>query len=247
MPDKVFVATVIADLLFLASGAMELGFSIAAMNLKDKTPTDGQDATRHLLYQRFPLIVGIVNAIFILVTFLFTVPAMALVKRNLLKISGYMITVCAVFTLAVGLYLWIMTLQLKETFLPVYENQDSSIQSLVQVSVCSPLIPPFPYTRTICAYMTSTEHKIYQTPYTNVQYSSNAAATSTPQLPPLSQTLPVPALPRPLSCADAPQTWPVSQTPLSLTFSQPSLAWSVRKISPPVISIYLEEEKTKRK
>ncbi|KAL7899762.1 hypothetical protein HDV63DRAFT_325036 [Trichoderma sp. SZMC 28014] len=134
MPDKVFVATVIADLLFLASGAMELGFSIAAMNLKDKTPTDGQDATRHLLYQRFPLVVGIVNAIFILVTFLFTLPAMALVKRNLLKISGYMITVCAVFTLAVGLYLWIMTLQLKETFLPVYENQDSSIQSLVQVS-----------------------------------------------------------------------------------------------------------------
>ncbi|KAL7920833.1 hypothetical protein ACQKWADRAFT_297455 [Trichoderma austrokoningii] len=134
MPDKVFVATVIADLLFLASGAMELGFSIAAMNLKDKTPTDGHDATRHLLYQRFPLVVGIVNAIFILVTFLFTVPAMALVKRNLLKISGYMITVCAVFTLAVGLYLWIMTLTLKETFLPVYEDQDSSIQSLVQVS-----------------------------------------------------------------------------------------------------------------
>lgn len=149
MPDKVFVATVIADLLFLASGAMELGFSIAAMNLQDKTPTDGQDATRHLLYQRFPLVVGIVNAIFILVTFLFTVPAMALVKRNLLKISGYMITVCAVFTLAVGLYLWIMTLTLKETFLPVYEGQDSSIQSLVQVSVCGPPIPPlflpFPY------------------------------------------------------------------------------------------------------
>lgn len=134
MPDKVFVATVVADVLFLASGAMELGFSIAAMNLKDQTPTDGRDATRHLLYQRFPLVVGIVNAIFVLVTFLFTVPAMALVKRSLLKISGYMITVCAVFSLAVGLYLWIMTLQLKETFLPVYEDQDSSVQSLVQVS-----------------------------------------------------------------------------------------------------------------
>ncbi|KAL7929590.1 hypothetical protein V8C35DRAFT_193742 [Trichoderma chlorosporum] len=134
MPDKVFLATLVANLLFLASGAMELGFSIAAMNLKDKTPTDGEDATRHLIYQRFPLTVGIVNAVFILVTFVFTIPAMALVKRNLLKICGYMITVCAVFTLAVGLYLWIMTLRLKETFEPVYAAQDSSVQSLMQTS-----------------------------------------------------------------------------------------------------------------
>ncbi|PNP60092.1 hypothetical protein THARTR1_00116 [Trichoderma harzianum] len=134
MPDKVFVATLVANLLFLASGAMELGFSIAAMNIKDRAPTDGQDATRHLIYQQFPLTAGIVNAVFVLATFVFTIPAMALVKRNLLKISGYMITVCGVFTLAVGLYLWIMTLRLKETFEPIYAAQDSSIQSLLQTS-----------------------------------------------------------------------------------------------------------------
>ncbi|KAH6605619.1 tetraspanin [Trichoderma cornu-damae] len=134
MPDKVFLATLLADALFLASGAMELGFSIAAMNLKDKAPTDGKDATRHLVYQRFPLTAGIANAIFVLATFVFTIPALALAKRNLLKIGGYMITVCGAFTLAVGLYLWIMTLRLKETFEPVYAEQDSAIQSLVQTS-----------------------------------------------------------------------------------------------------------------
>ncbi|PTB68330.1 hypothetical protein BBK36DRAFT_1157996 [Trichoderma citrinoviride] len=134
MPDKVFLATVLADALFLASGAMELGFSIAAMNLKDKAPTDGQDATRHIIYQHFPLTAGIANAILVLAVFLFTIPALALTKRSLLKISGYLITVCAVFTLAVGLYLWIMTLRLKETFEPFYEAQDASIQSLMQTS-----------------------------------------------------------------------------------------------------------------
>lgn len=136
MPDKTFVATLVANMLFLASGAMELGFCIAALNLKDKTPVDGRDATRHLLYQHFPLTVGIVNAVFVLATFVFTIPALALVKRSLLTISGYMITVCGVFTLAVGLYLWIMTLRLKETFAPIYAEQDPSIQSLVQTSVC---------------------------------------------------------------------------------------------------------------
>ncbi|KAL7951923.1 hypothetical protein V8C42DRAFT_305643 [Trichoderma barbatum] len=134
MPDKVFLATLVANVLFLATGAMELGFSIAAINVKNKAPVDGHDATRHLIYQNFPLTVGIVNAVFILVTFVFTIPALALVKRNLLKISGYMITVCAVFTLAVGLYLWIMTLTLKETFQPIYAAQDSTVQSLVQNS-----------------------------------------------------------------------------------------------------------------
>ncbi|UKZ76700.1 hypothetical protein TrVFT333_004409 [Trichoderma virens FT-333] len=111
MPDKVFLATLLADLLFLASGAMELGFSIAAMNLQDKAPTDGQDATRHLIYQRFPS------------------PSASSTQS-----SGYMITVCGVFTLAVGLYLWIMTLRLKETFEPIYAAQDSSVQSLMQTS-----------------------------------------------------------------------------------------------------------------
>ncbi|KAL7792632.1 hypothetical protein V8C37DRAFT_380118 [Trichoderma ceciliae] len=134
MPDKLLVTTLVADMLFLASGAIELGFCIAAMNLKDRAPIDGQDATRHLIYQRFPLTVGVVNAVLVLVTFVLTIPALALVKRNLLKICGYTITLCGVFTLAVGLYLWIMTLRLKETFEPIYADQDSTIQSLVQTS-----------------------------------------------------------------------------------------------------------------
>lgn len=140
MPDKVFVATLLADALFLASGAMELGFSIAALNLKDKAPADGRDATRHILYQHFPLAAGIANAALVLATFLFTVPALALAKRSLLKVSGYMITLCAVFTLAVGLNLWIMTLRLKETFEPFYAAQDTAVQSMMQTSVC----PPYP-------------------------------------------------------------------------------------------------------
>ncbi|KAH0494862.1 hypothetical protein TgHK011_008447 [Trichoderma gracile] len=134
MPDKVFIATLVADALFLASGAMELGFSIAALNLKDKAPTDGRDATRHIIYQHFPLTAGIANAILVLATFLFTIPALALAKRSLLKISGYFITLCAVFTLAVGLYLWIMTLRLKETFEPFYAAQDTTVQSMMQTS-----------------------------------------------------------------------------------------------------------------
>lgn len=136
MPDKVFLTTLAADVLFLATGAIQLGFSLVVQSHLGNTPKDGHEAIRNFLYHRFPFTAGIVNGAFILATFLFTLPGLLMSARSWLKASGYMITGCGIFTLCLGVFLWVMTLRIKEDLFPVYEDAESDIQSLVQTSVC---------------------------------------------------------------------------------------------------------------
>ncbi|KAH7020012.1 hypothetical protein EDB80DRAFT_214097 [Ilyonectria destructans] len=132
--NKVFFATVAADGLFLAAGIMELVFSLVVRSQMNDVPTDGEQATRNLLYQRFPLAAGIVNAAFILLTFVATLPGLFMPARGILKVGGYMVTFCAIFTMCVGVFLWVMTLRIREEFLAVYVAQDPSVQGLIQSS-----------------------------------------------------------------------------------------------------------------
>ncbi|KAJ4264002.1 hypothetical protein NW762_006041 [Fusarium torreyae] len=134
MVDKIFLATVIADILFLASGVMELIFSLVVRSLMNNMPSDGVDATRNLLYQRFPLTAGIVNAVFILVTFAATLPGLVMPARSFLKVSGYMVTLCSIFTMCVAVYLWVMTLKMRGQFFNIYIEQEPEVQSLIQNS-----------------------------------------------------------------------------------------------------------------
>jgi hypothetical protein len=55
MVNKVLGAYVAADFLFVATGAILVGFSVIVQNFMFETPTEGQQAVRNLLYQEFPL------------------------------------------------------------------------------------------------------------------------------------------------------------------------------------------------
>lgn len=55
MGNKVLMAYVVADGLFVVMGAIMLAFSIVVQNLMFENPTEGEQAARNLLYQRFPL------------------------------------------------------------------------------------------------------------------------------------------------------------------------------------------------
>ncbi|KAF7558928.1 hypothetical protein G7046_g5241 [Stylonectria norvegica] len=134
MANRIFLVTVLANFLFLGTGILELAFSLVVRSQMNNLPSGGQEATRNLLHQRFPLTAGIVNAAFILVTFVATLPGLFMPTRGILKVGGYMVTLCAVFTMCVGVFLWVMTLRLKEDFVSVYLAQDPSVQSLIQTS-----------------------------------------------------------------------------------------------------------------
>ncbi|CAM1502095.1 Fc.00g040790.m01.CDS01 [Cosmosporella sp. VM-42] len=134
MVNKIFLATVIADMLFLGSGILELVFSLVVRSQMNNVPSNGEEATRNLLHQRFPLTAGIVNAAFILVVFVATLPGLFMPTRGILKAGGYMVTFCGIFTMCVGVFLWVMTLRIKEEFSSIYIAQEPSVQGLIQTT-----------------------------------------------------------------------------------------------------------------
>jgi hypothetical protein len=134
MVNKVYAVACGADFLFLAAGAIQLGFSLVVRAQMNDAPREGQQITRNLLYQQFPLDAGIANGALILIAFLVTLPGLLMPARNWLKLAGAAVTACGLFTLCLGVYLWVMTLRIKEDFGVIYVNQDPSIHELVQTA-----------------------------------------------------------------------------------------------------------------
>ncbi|KAI2617087.1 hypothetical protein GGR54DRAFT_211721 [Hypoxylon sp. NC1633] len=134
MVNKVLVAFVATDGLFVSMGAIMLGFSIIVQQTCFNTPTDGNEAARDLLYQKFPFTAGIVNAVFIFATFLATIPALATNNRSWLKLAMYLVVIDAVFTMAIGVDLWILTLTMKEDFHQIWLSQPAQVQGFMQTA-----------------------------------------------------------------------------------------------------------------
>jgi hypothetical protein len=151
MPDKVFLTTFVADVLFLACGCLELGLALLLQHEKTKVATNGEDAIKYLLYDDFPLQAGIVNGAFIIGAFVLTLPGLLLPMRGWLKLSAYLVTFCALFTLCLGVYLWIMTLKIGEAFFDKYVAQEADTQSLIQTTVCF-CVPSFPLAQKLTRY-----------------------------------------------------------------------------------------------
>ncbi|KAG7291664.1 hypothetical protein NEMBOFW57_001683 [Staphylotrichum longicolle] len=133
MVNKIQLAYVAADGLFMLMGVFILAFSVIVGNIRDEEPSNGRQAARNLLYQGFPLTAGIVNAVFIFVTFLVTLPGLATSARKWIKLAGYMAVVCAIFSMCLGLYLWILTLKSRGDFAPLFAAQTDQVKSLMQV------------------------------------------------------------------------------------------------------------------
>ncbi|KAK8048690.1 hypothetical protein PG994_010420 [Apiospora phragmitis] len=132
MVNKIMGAFMAADGLFAITGAIMMGFSVTVLNTCFDPPTEGEGAARDLLYRRFPLQAGIANAVMVFVNFALTLPALATPARGLLKTAGYMIAVNALFSLIIGLDLWITTLKTKQEFFEIWTSQTPQVQSLLQ-------------------------------------------------------------------------------------------------------------------
>lgn len=69
--------------------------------------------------------------------------------RGWLKVHGYMVVICGIFTLVIGLDIWFGTLRSKESLLDTWNKQSVTVQSLLQeeLSCCgyfnSTSIPAF--------------------------------------------------------------------------------------------------------
>ena len=91
----------------------------------------------------FPSTASIGNAILIFITFLIAVPGIIIpTTRGWLKLHGFMVVVCAMFTLVIGLDIWFETLKTRDNLSQIWNQQPSSVQSLLQQEVRPP--PFFP-------------------------------------------------------------------------------------------------------
>ena len=61
-----------------------------------------------------------------------TIPGIVLPTRKWLKIGVVMTTVCAIFSMILGLWLWILTLETKESFQLLWLAQPAAVQDLMQ-------------------------------------------------------------------------------------------------------------------
>ncbi|KAJ2902428.1 putative tetraspanin protein [Zalerion maritima] len=134
MANKILLTYIVADILFVAMGAVEIGFAVIVNNVRDEVPSTGEEAARNLLYQRFPLSAGLVNAIFVFATFALSIPAIIIPTRGWLKVSGVMVSFCSLFTMIVGVYLWVLTLKTKADMSEQWNVQTSDVQDLLQTN-----------------------------------------------------------------------------------------------------------------
>ncbi|KAI4866335.1 hypothetical protein F4820DRAFT_261141 [Hypoxylon rubiginosum] len=134
MVNKVLASFVVMDGMFVSMGAIMLGFSIIVQQTCFDTPTEGNEAARDLLYQKFPFTAGIVNAVFIFATFLATIPALATNNRSWLKLAAFMVVADAIFTLGIGVDLWVLTLKMKDEYFEIWTSQSPHVQDLMQTA-----------------------------------------------------------------------------------------------------------------
>lgn len=135
MPNKLMLAFIGFDFLFAGCGGLLLGFSLISEAAMRQTQTVA-NVTQNLLLGQCPLTAGVVNAIFVFVTFLLSLPALFLpTNRGWLRAQGWLVVACAMFTLGLGVAIWVETLQTRRNLSVLWGRETPQIQSLLQQKV----------------------------------------------------------------------------------------------------------------
>lgn len=125
----VFIAL---DIVFVLCAGLHFFIPLFTRASLSRPPTLAGVAS-NLLLEQCPLTASMINAGIMAVSFLISVPAIFL-KQNLtlLQIHAWLIVICAVFTLGIGLDIWFSTLQTRANLTPVWAQQTTFVQSMLQ-------------------------------------------------------------------------------------------------------------------
>ncbi|KAF2873179.1 tetraspanin [Massariosphaeria phaeospora] len=132
MPSKLMIIYVAFDLIFAACGGLLMGFSLISEQRLRNTPTV-DNVAQNLLLGQCPLTAGVVNSIFVFVTFILSLPALFLpLNRGWLRAQGWLVVFSAIFTLGLGLTVWVETLETRRRLNDIWGGEAPLIQSLLQ-------------------------------------------------------------------------------------------------------------------
>jgi len=136
------------DFLFLSAAGLLLGFCLVSEQ-QERGAKNVQNVAFDILLFQCPLTAGVVNAIVMFLTFLLSLPALAMpMNRGWLKLQGWLLVFCSFFTLILGLFIWFDTLQTRKNLAVIWGQQPSDVQGLLQqrFNCCgylNSMTPPF--------------------------------------------------------------------------------------------------------
>lgn len=135
MPTGVMTSFLVFEALFLGTGIMiTIATVLWTKEMKVAPTTD--TVARLVLISHFPMPALLASAIVIFFTTLLSLPAMIIpTSRSWLKVHGWFIVVCAVFTLILGLNEWLQTLTTRADLAKYWGEQPDVVQSLIQQKV----------------------------------------------------------------------------------------------------------------
>ncbi|KAF2785505.1 tetraspanin [Melanomma pulvis-pyrius CBS 109.77] len=132
MPSKLMLVFVGMDIVFAMCGGLLMGFSLMSEQNLRANPTVANVA-QNLLLDQCPLTAGVVNSIFVFVTFILSLPALFLpMNRGWLRAQGWLVVFCAMFTLGLGLSVWVGTLTTRNHLSILWGREPPLVQSLLQ-------------------------------------------------------------------------------------------------------------------
>jgi len=132
MVGSVVASYVATNIIFLGTGILLI--SAAAIWQKELMgePTM-ESVARFLLLKKAPLSAVIANGVMVLAAFLLSLPTFALpTSRTWLKAHGWLVMVCALFTMVLGLMEWVTTLTTRANLETIWGQQTPQIQSMLQ-------------------------------------------------------------------------------------------------------------------
>jgi len=107
-------------------------FALVTQSEITQTPTL-QNVATDLLLTMCPLTAAIANSVLVFFTFLVSIPAMVMpMTRGWLKFHGYLVVVCAIFSMVIGLSIWFETLKTRKNLSNIWNGLPSTTQSLLQ-------------------------------------------------------------------------------------------------------------------
>jgi len=146
--NKLMLTFLSVDFLFLSAAGLLLGFCLVSEQ-QERGAKNVQNVAFDILLFQCPLTAGVVNAIVMFLTFLLSLPALAMpMNRGWLKLQGWLLVFCSFFTLILGLFIWFDTLQTRKNLAVIWGQQPSDVQGLLQqrFNCCgylNSMTPPF--------------------------------------------------------------------------------------------------------
>lgn len=132
MANKILLVFIALNFVFAACGGLLLATVLVSRAAQQSTQTVFNVA-QNLLMNHCPLMATGINAIFIFGTFILSVPAVISTNnRTILRLHGYAVVLCALFSMIIGLDIWFETLKTRSNMAALWAQQTPHVQSLLQ-------------------------------------------------------------------------------------------------------------------